>query len=96
MYGEGLRPVCQGVHVTYFLFPPNLNVLAQLKLIATIAQSHFFKIKIKDSGAINFSFFMMNNYVERGTDGGYVPKCTVAYFQGRRSEISTFCVPNCS
>ena len=34
-------------------------------------QSHFFKIKIKDSGLLNFSFFIINHFVYacRGREG---------------------------
>ena len=67
--------------------------------------SHSFKVKkIKDSGVLYFSFFIMNHFMyacmgrEGGTEGEYVPKCTYSYSQGGRSKISTFCarssVPN--
>ena len=55
-------------------------------------QFHLFKIKIKDRGVINFSFFTMNHFVyaciER--EGGYVPKCMVVYSQGRSKKNDFF------
>ena len=46
-------------------------------------QSLFFKMKIKDGGVLNFSFFAINHFVYAcmAMEGGYVPKSTVAYSQ---------------
>ena len=56
-------------------------------------QSHFFKIKVKESAVLNFSFFIMNHlrmYAWSGREGGYVPKCTAAYLQGAEWEVKKF------
>ena len=46
-------------------------------------QCHFFKIKIKDSGVLNFSFLKMNHFEDACM--GRVE---------RTSNISTFCIRN--
>ena len=56
---------------------------------------HFFKIKVKDSGVLNFSFLIMNHFVYacmewKGRREGIYQNAITAYSQERRSKFRIF------
>ena len=56
---------------------------------------HFFKIKVKDNGVLNFSFFKMNHFVYvcmegKGRREGINQNAILAYSQGGRLKFSNF------
>ena len=60
---------------------------------------HFFKMKVKDSGVLNFSFFIKNNFVcafmeWKGRRECIYQNAITAYLQGGRSKILNFWVGN--
>ena len=59
----------------------------------------FFKIKVKDSGVLNFSFFIKNHFVYacmkwKGLRETIYQNAITAYSQGMRSKILNFWVRN--